>query len=196
MAFTPIDATVAIFCRWPTPGKAKTRLIPGFGADGAAAIYDRLLAHTIAVARESGLRFELRSTGAAPNEFHDRYGADIAVVDQGDGSLSDKLCRVPTPAIIIGSDCPGLTADLLHDAHEALSQNKAVIGPASDGGYYLIGLREPAAFAFDRIDWSTPSVFDQTLSRFAAHDIRPVRLLELSDVDEPADLDDWPEFLP
>ncbi|MFZ1743124.1 MAG: TIGR04282 family arsenosugar biosynthesis glycosyltransferase [Pontixanthobacter sp.] len=187
---------ISIFCRWPTPGEAKTRLIPGFGAEGAAAIYTKLLAHTVEVARASGIPFELRVTGAQPEQFRKGLGADLRVVEQGDGDLSAKLSRVPAPAIVIGSDCPGLIPAVLVAARDTLETDPMVIGPASDGGYYLLGYNEPADFAFADMEWSTDTVFGETLKRFVARGIRPAVLPELSDVDTAADLEQWPEFLP
>lgn len=187
---------LSIFARWPEPGKAKTRLIPGLGAEGAAAVYGKLLAHTIDVARASGLDFDLRVTGAPLEAFHESFGADLSVVPQGEGDLTDKLARVPPPAIAIGSDCPGLTPQILQAARNALTHEAAVIGPASDGGYYLLGYNADARFAFERMEWSTSVVFEETVRRFAAQGIRPAMLPELSDVDTIEDLADWPEFLP
>ncbi|MGB7408377.1 MAG: TIGR04282 family arsenosugar biosynthesis glycosyltransferase [Pontixanthobacter sp.] len=187
---------LSIFCRWPEAGKAKTRLIPGFGAEGAAAIYHKLLAHTITVARVSGLPFELRVTGAPPARFRREWGDDLTVIEQGDGDLSAKLRRVSLPAIIIGSDCPALDVSILQDARDALADSAAVIGPARDGGYYLLGLRERADYVFEGISWSTAAVFDETMARFAAKGITPIVLTELGDVDVPGDLDEWPDFLP
>lgn len=190
------EPLISIFCRWPTPGKAKTRLIPGFGPEGAAAIYAKLLAHTVDVARMSGIPFELRVTGAPVDRFKAELGEDLRVVGQGDGDLTDKLSRVQTPAIVIGSDCPGLTPQVLIAARDILATDQVVIGPASDGGYYLLGYNEPARFAFTDMEWSTDSVFAETLKRFVARSIRPAVLPELSDVDNAADLEQWPEFLP
>lgn len=187
---------ISIFCRWPTPGEAKTRLIPGFGPEGAAAIYTKLLAHTVEVAKASGITFELRVSGAPPEQFREALGEELNVVDQGDGDLTDKLSRVPAPAIVIGSDCPGLTPAVLIAARDTLLTDPMVIGPASDGGYYLLGYNDPADFAFNDMEWSTDSVFAETLKRFAAQGIRPAVLPELSDVDTAADLEAWPEFLP
>ena len=187
---------ISIFCRWPTPGEAKTRLIPGFGAEGAAAIYTKLLAHTVEVARASGIPFELRVTGAPIARFHAALGSDFVVTEQGEGDLTDKLSRVPAPAIVIGSDCPGLIPQVLIAARDTLATDPMVIGPASDGGYYLLGYNEPAEFAFADMEWSTDTVFAETLKRFVAHGIRPAVLPELSDVDTAADLEQWPEFLP
>lgn len=185
-----------IFCRWPEPGKAKTRLIPDFGPEGAAAIYAKLLAHTVTVARASGIPFELRVTGAEPDVFRSAMGEDLMVVDQGEGDLTDKLGRVPAPAIVIGSDCPSLTPQHLWAAHDTLSTEEMVIGPASDGGYYLLGYNSDARFAFEDMPWSTDKVFEETLRRFVAQGIRPAVMPELSDIDTAEDLEDWPDFLP
>ncbi len=190
------DIRLHIFCRWPEPGEAKTRLIPDFGPEGAAAIYAKLLAHTVEVARASGIPFELRVTGAEPDVFRSALGEELSAVDQGDGDLTDKLARVPAPAIVIGSDCPGLTPQHLWVAHDTLATEEMVIGPASDGGYYLLGYNSDARFAFEDMPWSTDKVFEETLRRFAARGIRPAVMPELSDIDTAADLDDWPDFLP
>lgn len=187
---------VSIFARWPRPGEVKTRLIPQFGAEGAARIYTRLLAHTIAVARDSGVPFELRVTGGEPELFLAAFGSDLAVVEQGEGDLTDRLSAVPPPAIVIGSDCPGLSPAILRGAVQALEREPVVIGPASDGGYYLLGYNEDAAFAFTDMPWSTDAVFGETLRRFTRHGIRPAVLPELADVDTPEDLEQWPGFLP
>ncbi len=195
----PTGPHLHIFARWPEPGEAKTRLIPAFGADGAAAIYTKLLAHTVAVAKDSELDFTVRTTGAAPERFRQAFGDDVTFTDQGDGDLSAKLSRVPAPAIVIGSDCPGLTPALLRAARDTLArtdggQEAMVIGPARDGGYYLLGFTEDAGFAFADMAWSTDTVFAETVRRFVARGIRPAILPELSDVDTADDLADWPEF--
>lgn len=190
------DPLLSIFARWPRPGEVKTRLIPQFGAEGAARVYTRLLAHTLAVARESGVPFELRVTGGDPELFRAAFGNDLNVVEQGDGDLTARLSAVPPPAMVIGSDCPGLTPAILRAAADTLRTDPMVIGPASDGGYYLLGYNEDAAFAFVDMPWSTDAVFGETVRRFARHGIRPAVLPELADVDTPEDLEHWPDFLP
>ncbi|MFA6218748.1 MAG: TIGR04282 family arsenosugar biosynthesis glycosyltransferase [Erythrobacter sp.] len=185
---------ISIFARYPEPGKAKTRLIPALGADGAARVYTRLLEGTVAQARAAGLPFELRVTGERSEAFREWLGDDFAVVDQGGGDLGARMARVPAPALLIGSDCPGLTAPILRAAAAQLAERRVVIGPASDGGYYLIGLREPMPFLFEDMEWSTPQVFGETLGRLTAHGIAPAILPELSDVDLPEDLLPWPQL--
>ena len=176
------------------PGKAKTRLIPALGEEGAARAYARLLQHTIDVARESGLPVELRVTGGEVTAFTQLWGDDLAVTEQGEGDLGERMTRVATPALLIGSDCPGITAPLLRAAADALNDRRVVLGPASDGGYYLLGLREPMPFLFEDMAWSTPQVLPETLARLAARGIGPAILPELSDIDTPEDLAMWPQF--
>lgn len=187
-------ARLSIFARLPVPGEAKTRLIPAVGAEGAAKVYDALLRHTLDAARKSALDFEIRVTGGEPDAFRERFGADLAVVRQGDGDLGARMAKVASPCLMIGSDCPGLTAPLLQAAAAALEKLPAVIGPATDGGYYLIGLREPMPWLFDNMTWSTSDVLAQTLSRLDAKGVYSAMLSELADIDTPEDLADWPEF--
>lgn len=191
-AMTP---QIAIFARWPEPGKAKTRLIPALGAEGAAAVYRKLLELTVREARASGLPFHLRVTGDDPARFRAWLGDDLDVRDQGGGDLGEKLTRVPTPGMMIGSDCPGLTAALLREAGDALSRHEAVIGPADDGGYWLLALREPHPTLFANMAWSTPAVLPETILRLKGLDIEPHVLPELTDIDTGEDLAAWPDLL-
>lgn len=185
---------LAIFARYPTPGAAKTRLIPAIGADGAARVHRRLVERTVAAARNSGLVFELRVTGAPMGAFADWLGEDVALVEQGDGDLGARLARVAAPAIVIGSDAPGLTSTLLAEAAAALLTREAVIGPALDGGYTLLGFRQPVPFVFAEMVWSTDTVFEETMRRLRARGIEPWVLPALGDIDRPEDLAAWPEL--
>ena len=189
-----VSPKLSIFARLPVPGKVKTRLIPAVGEEGAARIYARLLAHTVEVARASGLDFELRVTGGEVEAFHDLFGAETQVVDQGGGDLGEKMARVDAPALLIGSDCPGLSVPLLQAAAGALADRRVVLGPANDGGYYLIGFTEPVPFLFEDMEWSTPKVLPETLTRLVAHGYGPAILPELADIDTGEDLAQWPEL--
>lgn len=187
-------ARLTIFARWPEAGRAKTRLIPALGAEGAAALYRCLLEHTVAEARVSGLPIELRVTGGEPARFHDWLGGDLRVADQGEGDLGARMARVDTPAILIGSDCPDCDAAMLRRAATALERVPAVLGPASDGGYYLLGMKRPMPFLFHDMAWSTDAVLPETLRRFALQGIAPAMLPELGDIDTPDDLARYPQF--
>jgi uncharacterized protein len=192
----PNNVRVVAFARFPVAGMCKTRLIPAVGAEGAAAIHTRLVETCVAAMRGSGLLIELRTTGAEADAFRNWLGDDISFVDQGDGDLGDRLAcaAAPYPVIFIGSDAPDLDAARLIAAATALQNAPAVIGPAEDGGYYLLGLNAPAPWLFKEMDWGTETVFDETMRRFAAHDITPVALEPLADVDRPEDLARWPEL--
>lgn len=185
-----------IFARWPQPGMVKTRLARAYGEQGAARIYRRLLDHTLAAVRDSGLPVELRVTGASCERFEEEFGPGISVHDQGPGDLGERLARVEPPALVIGSDLPALSASLLREAAALLASHEAVIGPARDGGYWLIGLRKPSPWLFTGMPWSTPAVHSETLARMEARGVTPGLLPELADIDEPGDLAGWPEFAP
>jgi rSAM/selenodomain-associated transferase 1 len=187
---------IVIFARWPQAGKVKTRLASALGDDAAACIYRRLLDHTLGAAGDSGLPVELRVTGASCEAFEAEFGPRFCLREQGEGDLGDRLARVEPPALVIGSDLPALTAELLREAAVSLEEHEVVIGPARDGGYWLIGLRQPMPWLFADMAWSTPAVLPETLGRLEARGIAPAMLPELADIDEPEDLALCPKFLP
>lgn len=186
---------IVVFARYPTPGQAKTRLIPALGATAAADLHRRLVERTLAAVRASDLAFEVRTTGADPALFRDWLGP-ITAVDQGSGELGERLARAgpPYPTLFIGSDAPDLTPHQLRAAAGTLTDHKAVIGPAEDGGYWLLGLASALPSVFDDIGWGSDAVFAQTLARLRAADADPVRLPMLADLDRPGDLARWPEL--
>jgi rSAM/selenodomain-associated transferase 1 len=185
---------LVIFTRFPEPGRAKTRLIPALGADGAAMLHRRLTEQTVAAARASGLEVEVRTTGAPPSDFADWLGHDLAIVDQGEGDLGDRLSRAvqPTPVLFIGSDLPDLTAAHLTDAAERMLTNRTVIGPAEDGGYWALGLTAGCDPLFEKMPWGSDRVFEITLARLRGAGIEPALLPTLADCDRPEDLARWP----
>ena len=191
-----MNPRLVLFTRYPEPGQAKTRLIAALGAQGAANLHRRLTERTLATVRESGLALEIRSTGAPVERFAEWLGCHN-VADQGDGELGARLARAgpPYPTLIIGADAPDLTPALLRRAANALNDTAAVIGPAKDGGYWLIGLARPVPGVFKGIDWGTDKVSAQTKARLAAAGIEPVLLPELADCDRPEDLSRWPELV-
>ena len=189
---------IVMFTRWPTAGMAKTRLIPAVGAERAAAIHRRLTERTLDAVRVAGFVPEVRFTGAAMEAFSNWLGADAHYVHQGDGDLGARLARAAeaAPVILIGSDAPDLSAAHLRDAVAALREHPAVIGPAEDGGYWLLGFRAPSPWAFDDVPWSTDRVFAITRDRFRERCIEPHSLVILADLDTPDDLGRWPDLVP
>ena len=186
--------TVHLFARWPEAGRAKTRLIPALGAEGAAALHRRLVERTVATVRDAGLKLVVRSTGGQEEAFRRWLGDGLEVVDQGAGDLGERLARVAPPAILLGADIPGLTAAHLTAAAKALAECDAAIGPATDGGYYLLGFRVPIPAAFEPMAWGTDGVFAETVHRIEDAGASLRVLGALDDCDRPEDLARWPEL--
>lgn len=182
---------VALFTRWPEPGRAKTRLIPALGAESAAALHRRLTERAVAACRASGLEVEVRVTGAPLADFAAWLGADLLLVDQGDGDLGARLARAAASGsvLLVGADIPDLTADRLRRAAAALSDAPVVIGPAEDGGYWLLGIAAAMPALFEDVSWGTSAVFAETVAKLGTP---PVLLETLADLDRPEDLARWP----
>lgn len=189
--------TLAIFTRFPSPGTTKTRLIPSLGPDGAADLHrqmtERVLSHAEKYCRQFDTALEIHFQGGDVETMSQWLGPHI-FVRQKKGSLGQRmeytLSRVfasgVRKAVIIGTDCPGLNSDILRQAFSALEDNTLVLGPALDGGYYLIGLTAPCPSLFTGIDWGTPTVLTQTLTK--AQGLTVYQLPPLHDVDRPEDL--------
>ncbi|MEO6409534.1 MAG: TIGR04282 family arsenosugar biosynthesis glycosyltransferase [Burkholderiaceae bacterium] len=192
------DCAVIVFAKAPFPGFAKTRLAPALGGDGAARLAQQLLARAVLAAAGAGVGpVELC---CAPDSLHpsfaalaERYGIELTL--QGDGDLGARmnrafervLARAPM-ALLIGTDAPALDAVYLEEAAAALHETDAVVGPALDGGYALIGLKRAAPGLFDAMPWSTPDVLDETRRRLRQLSLHHTELAPLADIDEPADL--------
>ena len=188
------DARLVLFTRYPEPGKAKTRLMPALGEAGAADVHRQLTERTVATMRASGLVIEIRYTGTEENQFEAWLGTDLSLVSQGSGDLGDRLRDAigEPPVIFVGADCPDLTTTLLHEAADALAEHEVVIGPAEDGGYWLIGISARFDWLFTDMEWGTEAVLPETLRRLAERDITPKILPTLADCDRPEDLARWP----
>lgn len=182
---------VALFTRWPAPGHAKTRLIPALGAKGAASLHRRLTERTVAACRASGLQVEVWFTGAPLADFAAWLGEDLRYVRQGDGDLGVRLAAAATvtPVLLVGADIPDLTGAHLHHAATVLATAPVAIGPAEDGGYWLLGLAVPMPRLFEGVAWGTSTVFAETIAKLATP---PVILERLADLDRPEDLARWP----
>ncbi|MBI3851180.1 MAG: TIGR04282 family arsenosugar biosynthesis glycosyltransferase [Verrucomicrobia bacterium] len=189
-----------IFIKAPRRGEVKTRLARDIGDEAACEAYCTLvdtLLNQLAELPEVELRVTPDDASA---EIKPWLRSNWQLRPQGQGSLGERLQTAFTDSfnrgaervVIIGSDCPFITADDIHDAWTALHDSEVVIGPACDGGYWLIGLRQLQPTLFDGIAWSTETVFRETLQRAEAARLRVQVLRELSDVDTEAD---WRAFL-
>jgi rSAM/selenodomain-associated transferase 2/rSAM/selenodomain-associated transferase 1 len=205
MGTSPGSARLIVFTRFPEPGQTKTRLIGRLGAVGAADLQREMTAHTLAevraLAARGGAWPEVRYEGGDAARMFAMFGGDLRYVPQGGGDLGDRLARAVATAfeegagvvLVIGSDCPGVTADLLDRALDLLrgDARRVVLGPALDGGYYLIGLGRDVPELFAEVAWGTEHVLDRTIERARRAGLE-VRLLEaFADVDRPEDLDVW-----
>lgn len=189
------NVRIVLFTRYPEPGRAKTRLIPALGASGAAELHRRLTERTLTQVRAARLPYEVRATGAPPEDFA-RWLGTPNVVDQGDGDLGARMQRAaaPFPTIFIGADAPDLSALHLTDAAAALCEHDVAVGPAEDGGYWLLGLARPVAGLFDEMPWGTDRVLAMTRARLRAAGMTVAMLPCLADLDRPEDLRRWPEL--
>jgi len=191
----PPSASVAVLAKAPIPGLAKTRLIPAIGAHAAAVLQERLTERAIATACAADIgQVTLWCTpGLDQASFQDLAGRyPIALKQQPDGDLGDRMLGAIAAnngqTIVIGTDCPALTAKHLRDAAMALGDADIVLIPAEDGGYVLIGARTVHLVLFADIAWGTPAVLAQTRARIADLNLKAVELATLWDVDTEADL--------
>jgi len=189
---------LVLFTRYPEAGKAKTRLIPLLGAKGAADVHRRLTENSVKILLEAGdrgdVQVEIRTTGAQNAAFAHWLGNKINFVEQCEGDLTARLLDAikPAPVLFFGSDTPELSARIVAQAIGALDENDVVIGPAEDGGYYLIGMREPQRELITGMEWSTEKVYSDTIERLTKLGLSYQALPMLSDCDRPEDVVRWP----
>lgn len=201
-----------VFTRYPLAGKAKTRLIPAIGAEAAAVLQRQMTEHTLrqawiwqmGVENAAGsvtvwfARFEA-SEAIDQQQMQDWLGTQWCYQPQAAGDLGDRLIQAIQSAfaagmqrvVTIGTDCPGLDASRMRQAFAALNRADVVLGPAIDGGYYLIGLRRLVPELFQGIAWSTETVLQQTVAIADRLGLSVAYLEPLADVDRPEDLAVW-----
>lgn len=184
-----------VFIKNPVAGKVKTRLAATLGDSAALAIYRKLLGHTLQITRplpcvkvacfshfipgddewrSSGFKAGLQQGADLGERMYNAFAGNI-----------DKTCR---HAVLIGSDCFELNTDIIEQAFTALRNHDVVIGPAADGGYYLLGMKRPHPALFQHKQWSTDTVLKDTLQDCSALHLSWFLLPELSDIDEEKDL--------
>ena len=194
--------TLGIFARQPVPGRVKTRLAADWGNERAVALYECFVRDLLGKFETTGDR---RVIGFAPNGEEARQWFDAASQPLADGEVW-KLWPQPEldlggrmasyfetwtesaehRTILIGSDSPSLPVEYLEEAWKLLETNDCVIGPATDGGYYLIGLRGTVAdfgAPFRNVEWSTAGVLAQTVELLKRHELSLGLLLPWYDVD-------------
>jgi rSAM/selenodomain-associated transferase 1 len=186
---------IIVLFKNPIEGKVKTRLGATIGDEKALMVYLELLEHTFKVARSvAGAQIHLFFSDFIDTRLQ-HIGSEDGLYLQSKGTLGQKMIHAfetvhdsGDKTIIIGSDCPGLTPEIIEQAFSSLAHFSIVLGPANDGGYYLLGLNEPDEGLFEGIRWSTDQVMKQTYQK-AIQSGKSVKLLiALSDVDTEDDL--------
>ena len=191
---------LVVFSRYPQPGTTKTRLIPALGAEGAAELQRRmtlhLLRHARKLRRRSDVAVEVRFEGGDRRLMKRSFGGAVRYRSQGDGDLGDRMARAFRESfehgsgrtVIVGTDCPDVSAGVLDEAFEMLGLRDLVLGPARDGGYYLIGLNRHAPELFRDMPWGTDEVLATTHERARSLGLSVGFVDLLQDVDRPEDL--------
>jgi rSAM/selenodomain-associated transferase 1 len=192
-----------VFAREPVLGRVKTRLAAGVGAEEALAVYRELLALTAAAvaAAQVPATVWLAETPAAvdPAQARPEWPGLPWRVQPAAGALGERMAHAfgeafaagASRVVIIGTDCPGLSAELLRQAFDELLHAEVVVGPADDGGYYLLGMNKLHTELFANKDWSTATVLPDTLADAAHLGLRVAQLPTLHDVDSAQDLARW-----
>lgn len=191
-----------VYAKRPLPGYAKTRLGAAIGVEQAAGVYARLLYGYLVDLLRADLgdtRIELSVASPADVPFFAEAFPEVAVRPQIEGDLGQRMAGSFAQAfsdgaeriVLTGSDVPGLDSRLVCAAFDALSEAPVVIGPARDGGYYLIGMCAPGAALFDGIAWSTDRVLAQTETLARVQGLATVHLPELDDLDTGEAFERW-----
>jgi hypothetical protein len=186
-------STLIIYLKTPREGYVKTRLAKSIGPEGALKAYRKLVARQLKEIPSSVQIFIDFTPADAGPEFRQWLGDVHKYRPQIDGDLGQKLSHSTATAfqqgaeicICIGGDCPGLSERHILEASKALEQGAdLVVGPCEDGGYYLIGIKEPRAELFEGIPWSAPTTLKVTLEKAAEKNLKVQQLETLYDVDD------------
>ncbi|EGV18768.1 TIGR04282 family arsenosugar biosynthesis glycosyltransferase [Thiocapsa marina] len=192
------NARILIFAKAPIPGQVKTRLIPALGPTGAAQLACDLLERL--VRRLSGAHLAPVELWCSPDPGHPLFrdlaeSEGVALRTQQGEDLGERLSAAAEDALgradavlLVGADVPGLDADYCASALATLAESDAVLGPAEDGGYVLLGLKAPAPTLFEDMPWGGDRVAAITRRRMASLGLRWRELASLWDLDRPEDL--------
>lgn len=197
------EECLIIFTRYPEPGKTKTRMIPALGEVGAANLQrqmaEYLLRKVQELQRQFPIKVEVHFAGGSQSLMQAWLGDDLIYRQQRTGDLGQRMLAAFQQAFvsgrgrvaIIGTDCPEVDSEVLRQAFTALQQSQVVLGPAADGGYYLIGLNCLVPELFRDIAWGSSQVLAQTQEIIRLLKLKVSYLPLFHDVDYPEDLEFW-----
>ena len=195
-----IREILIVFTRFPQPGQTKTRLIPALGAARAAELQKTMADYTFAqcceLANRRGLSVAVHYEGGDERAMRRWIPSSMICLPQSKGSLGERLAHSFASSftarlehiIIVGSVCPFLTPEILANGFDLLQNHDLVLGPAYDGGYYLIGLSKVEHLLWANIDWGTDKVLQQTIEIARKRGMTLALLPTLADIDRPEDL--------
>ena len=188
-----MNQTVIVFCKQPQPGHVKTRLAAQVGDIEAADIALKLARRTIDACLKLGVRVEVWQTPRLDDTFATRGIDAIRLQRKGDlgqrmGYAIDETLKRCSSVVLMGTDCPGIDSTYVVQAFARLEDFDAVVSPAEDGGFGLIGMRRYPEGFFSGIEWSTPEVYRKVCDRLDLYFEQWGRLPLLWDVDRPFDL--------
>ncbi|CAN5904652.1 TIGR04282 family arsenosugar biosynthesis glycosyltransferase [soil metagenome] len=197
----PEGAVLGIFGKQPVPGQVKTRLAAEFGEAFAAEAHEAMLFDLLDAwgsdrfLAPGGRRVLVYDPEDAGHWFDQRVPSAFALQPQSQGDLGQRMRAFlegefeagASKVVLIGSDSPTLDPSIVISAFLCMDQKDIVLGPSTDGGYYLVGCRSPVPPIFEGMDWSTSSVFDQTLDHLQDPSRSLAVLPPWYDVDTPAD---------
>ena len=187
---------VLVFQKNAILGKVKTRLASGMGELRALEIYRHLIQLTYSVLEDVPVPVWTYFSDYIPESTHP--SVEKSLVQEGQ-DLGERMANAfarsfesgMEKVVLIGTDCPTLQSNHLNEAFEALTHSDLVVGPATDGGYYLVGMKRRADYLFEGISWSTAEVLSETLNVASQHGISTTLLRELDDIDTQ---EDWQRY--
>lgn len=196
---------IIIFTRYPEPGTTKTRLIPELGANGAAQLQRTMTEQIVHVANqlkcENNIHPAVYFTGGTHHQMKEWLGTSLSYYKQKGNGLGERMMhafedswkRGSNHAVLIGSDCPAIDGNVITEAMQSLNSSQLVLGPSTDGGYYLIGTTKDMplntlSLLLTDIPWGYTDVFRTTLDRARNLGVTFSLLKELNDIDLPRDL--------
>ena len=202
---------LAVFTRYPVPGETKTRLAPALGFQGAADLQRKMTENIVCFLKQLQGNFdlvvEIRYEGGDANLMKRWLGDGFIYKQQGEGDLGfrmkgffkDAFAKGSDMAVVVGSDIPGITDAVIKNAFHILSRCDMVLGPAKDGGYYLIGLRRDLLSKtfqhfFEHITWGTDTVLHQTVNIAKNLGVGLFLMQVMEDIDKPEDMLVWEQY--